>query len=336
MGWLSTGAGMLGAGLNAVKNRALRAQAESLLEDAPAIRISPNVQEYLESWAGTGNAYNAILANLERGAYTADKELLAGDCLATLARLYPDTNLVSAEEKMTGGKKKSRLREPGEVVEGLTTLLLDNWEYVSDSVKYDIELFLSYAVYMVNKVIEQTHDPAVLGGAPKTSLFPMRIMILLDAIGRLEQLNASRNIRVSKPEYTTYGEDEIAYIRSKLKSPKSEWQRGEYDWEEDSCWVVTAYYGSPFDPNVLAIRDLRGSLLAKPILGPAVARINGAYHHVGRTAFGRWWQARLSEPRPNGPRLLSGVLCRYLLLASALTGRTGQNRPQAPRDDLRE
>jgi hypothetical protein len=235
-------------------------------------------------------------------------------------RLYPDTDFISAEETMEEGKKKSRIRQRGEVIEGLTTLLLDNWEYVSDSMKHDMELFLSYAVYMVNKIAEKTHEPEYLERKPKTIVYEMRIMILLDCINRLEQLNASRNIKVYKPFYSTYGEDEIGYIRSKLKPPKSEWKRGDYDWKEKgSCWVVTAYYGSPFDPNVQSIKNLRSSLQAEPVVGTVVTQVNFFYHRVGQSAFGHWWQAKLSESHDNLPKYLSGMVCHFLLSMSRLS-----------------
>jgi hypothetical protein len=225
-------------------------------------------------------AYSVLLANIEHGVYAADKELLVGDALATLARLYPESSFTSVEETTVDGRRKNRIRAQEEVIEGL----------------------------------------------PNMALYGMSVMIVLDCIARLEQLNRSRNIIVSKYRFEIYSDDEIAYIRSKLKPPKDGWQRGQYDWSKhsDSCWVVTAYYGTPYHANVEAIKGLRSSLLAQPLLGPTVDRINNGYHLLGRSAFGQWWKNQLAgDSHANLPRLLSAVICRILLwLTAALSSQS--------------
>jgi hypothetical protein len=328
MSLLKLGAGLLSSSLEAAHARRIDAQLEELERDSPKIRISQDIDKTLGSMLNYAAAYSVLLANIEHGVYAADKELLVGDALATLARLYPESSFTSVEETTVDGRRKNRIRAQEEVIEGLTTLLLDNWEYVSDHMKHHMELFVAYAVYMAGKVAEKTHSPPLLGGKPEPNmaLYGMSVMIVLDCIARLEQLNRSRNIIVSKYRFEIYSDDEIAYIRSKLKPPKDGWQRGQYDWSKhsDSCWVVTAYYGTPYHANVEAIKGLRSSLLAQPLLGPTVDRINNGYHLLGRSAFGQWWKNQLAgDSHANLPRLLSAVICRILLwLTAALSSQS--------------
>lgn len=314
MDLLKSGAGLLGAGLSLIKNIGIRAQLKAIYEDSPTIRYSKDIGELLDSILKNSTAYNVLLTNIERGVYAADKELLVGDALAILARLYPNETFVSVEETIVSGRRKNRIRKAEEVVDGLTTLLLNNWKYVNDSMKHDMELFVAY-IYMTNKIIERTHYPLLMNREPIVPTFGMRILILLDCIAQLEQLNRSRNIIVSKSHFETYN-DEMTYIRSKLKPPRSTWQRGEYDWskDKDSCWVVSAYYGNPYHPNVQTIRELRDSLLAKPLLGPVIEQVNVSYYRLGESAFGSWWRRQLADSQNNLPRLLSACICRFLLL----------------------
>lgn len=319
MSFLKIGAGLVGAGLNSIKAEGIRNQIEKLLEDTPEIRISPDIKEQLASFLSPEKAYQILLNNVDLGVYAADKELLVSDALAVLATLYAKKTYASMEEKMVDGKKKVRVRSKGEVVEGLTTLILDNYDYISDKMRHDTEMVLTYMVYMTNKVAEETHESHPMGGAPKTYEYRSRIMILLDCISRIESANRDRDISVNNPLYKTYKDDEIAYIRSKLKPPLKNWQRGEYDWEkEDSCWIVTAFYGDPFHPDVVAIRDFRSSLVEVPFLGKWVSSINDGYHFLGKTTFGVWWRDEVARSKYSIPHILSGNLVKIAQLANRL------------------
>lgn len=319
MGWLSTGAGLLSSFMDSIRNERLLELVKPFLEESPDVPVSREIFELLKSWQTAGKSYNVILSNIDQGTYVANRELLVGDCLASIGYLYADRDFVSIENK--------RMRKPGEVIEGLTTLLLDNWKHVGDKMKHDMELYLAYAVYMANKVAERTHEPFAQGGEPITMLYPMRIMIVLDCIARLERLNVTSGIKVFKPRFSTYGDDEIAHIRSKLKPPKSNWSRGEYDWSKDSsCWIVTAYYGNPYHPSVESIKALRAYLMSLPVVGQGVAQINGVYQRVGEASFGRWWVTKLSDSHTNFPKLLSRLICYALLMSSRVVDRTGADK----------
>ena len=56
-----------------------------------------------------------------------------------------------------------------------------------------------------------------------------------------------------------------------------------------TCWIATAYFGSPRHPCVVRLRDFRTHCLSRPLIRPMMVTLNRAYQIVGRTSFGRWW-----------------------------------------------
>jgi hypothetical protein len=57
----------------------------------------------------------------------------------------------------------------------------------------------------------------------------------------------------------------------------------------DSCWVATAYFGSPVHPEVQKLRVFRNNLIILPRFGYLFLGLNNIYHMIGRTGFGKWW-----------------------------------------------
>lgn len=85
---------------------------------------------------------------------------------------------------------------------------------------------------------------------------------------------------------------------------------------KQDCWVVTAYYGDPFDPHVCAIRNLRDQLLAASFIGPLVAQVNVQYHRLGVSPIGSWWAAKLSAREQNIHKAVTKRVCALLLFCS--------------------
>ena len=57
----------------------------------------------------------------------------------------------------------------------------------------------------------------------------------------------------------------------------------------NTCWIATAYFGSPRHPCVVRLRVLRSHWLSRSLTRPVMVALNRAYQLVGRTAFGKWW-----------------------------------------------
>ncbi|MCB0210840.1 MAG: hypothetical protein KDJ52_15990 [Anaerolineae bacterium] len=91
--------------------------------------------------------------------------------------------------------------------------------------------------------------------------------------------------------------------------------------KKSDCWVVTAYYGDPLDPHVCAIRELRDYLSNKVIVGTWVTWANSQYQKLGRSRTGMWWASQLREAEQNMPKVITGHLCRGLLLTTKMNGR---------------
>lgn len=83
--------------------------------------------------------------------------------------------------------------------------------------------------------------------------------------------------------------------------------------KEKDCWVITAYYGHPFDPNVCAIRGLRDDLSSKAVVGVWVNWVNVQYQKLGRSRIGMWWASKLGEAEQNIPKVITRQLCQGLL-----------------------
>jgi len=80
----------------------------------------------------------------------------------------------------------------------------------------------------------------------------------------------------------------------------------------DECWVVTAYYGTPLDPNVCVVRAWRDSLMEVPFWGLIAKAINRLYKYLGKTMFAVWWKAKLNDGKTNFPRIVTKNLCGLL------------------------
>lgn len=99
--------------------------------------------------------------------------------------------------------------------------------------------------------------------------------------------------------------NDVSYLEKAFPAPSQKNSK-----HGGSCWIVTAYYGDPYDPHVCAIRAMRDAWLADPRLHAATALLNALYVRGGEGALGRWWRGHLVTE--GWVRHFTRLLCRAL------------------------
>lgn len=323
MHWLRSGGELASFGMDMARDKRAKEIIGGFVKHIPDIPISAGMEEMAKGKWNDNEGYHYVLKSAAAGSYIGMEESLIGDTLLLLTKFYPEDYLgISADIE----DRKSRILKRGEVIENLTTIILDNWGEVADSFKPDIQRYMDLRIYAVNRLMQTTHnsmgDPCDSKQSANIMDCKMRVLILLDCIDRLDKLNRSVNIVVNSFGYLPFEGDEIQYIRSKLKSPQKEWQRGAYNWEkEKDCWVVSAYYGDPSHESVEAIRVLRSDLISVPVFGKLVTGINELYLRLGRSPFGRWWIFKVENEKKSLPAIISEMISRVLLFVASKASR---------------
>jgi hypothetical protein len=150
--------------LTSAWNAAIAQQIQSHLQEleVPELRVSEEILESLNSRFFNHMAYFKFLKGRESGKYETDRELLVADALAIIAVFYPDKDLTIA------GKK------PPQVLEELTSIVLENWPYLSPSFQANVWQFMVDGVYRMNRIVQRTHfsygPPAMPLVMPGTSV----------------------------------------------------------------------------------------------------------------------------------------------------------------------
>lgn len=299
----------LGSAWNSMQRKAIETQLENL--QVPDLVVSSNIREKFVNWLLWQETCNTLYQNLSEGVYENDREQLVSDVLAILAFYYGDKYI---HDITIEGEKKVR----EQVLEELTSIVLNNWVHLNDSFKPDVFWFMLDGVYRFNVITQRTH----MSFGPTNPEFSFRVLIILDCIKRLAELQqdeayAARVLRTYSYNNNDKHSDEISYIRENLKEPRKSWQRDQYDWSKDkSCWIVTAYYGHHNHPNVYAIRTLRENLVRHSYIGGLVSYVNEVYQQIGRSRFGHWWSAEVRDNHTSIPHLTSSLICRLLLVVA--------------------
>lgn len=89
-----------------------------------------------------------------------------------------------------------------------------------------------------------------------------------------------------------------------------------------SCWIVTAYYGDSWHPDVCRIRELRDTFLTNPLLGDVVRYLNVLYLRFGRMKVGMAWRDSIQDQRSRFARPIAASMCRILLFLAKLRERS--------------
>jgi hypothetical protein len=115
------------------------------------------------------------------------------------------------------------------------------------------------------------------------------------------------------------GERKLAALERQHKLHLESEQKRKRD--VSTCWIATAYFGSPQHPCVVRLRGFRAHWLSRPLTRPVMLTLNRTYLIIGQTSFGRWWAHGAGIGARCGLRKwISHRILAFLLRHSAVEG----------------